>query len=227
MNLYVIVEGELGAKKLYAAWIPFVNPNLSYAPELADVVHNHFYVEAGFGWPGYYDRIRAAIENVATLHVNGVRQFDRLVIALDSEDMSLADKEAEVSAQIGPTLALAAPPIDCRIIIQHFCIEAWAMGNRRLIGGRPDPLLSRYRAIHNVHTLDPELLPPLPAEGLNRARFAYKYLRLLHNSRYHRQNYNKNDPNVVAHRSYFDELKSRLRDTGHIASLGDFLSAFA
>ena len=226
MNLYVIVEGELGAKKLYAAWIPFVNPALTYAPELAHVVQDHFYVEAGFGWPGYYDRIRDAITNVATLQVNGARQFDRLVIAIDSESMSLADKEYEVMAEIGPALHAAVPPIDCRLIIQHFCIEAWALGNRRLIGGRPDPVLTGYRALHNVLTLDPELLPPLVAEGLNRARFAYKYLRRLHNARYQQQTYGKNNPKVVAHRSYFDELISRLRDTGHIASFSRFLTAF-
>jgi hypothetical protein len=226
MNIYVLVEGELGAKRLYAAWIPFANPVLNYANELADVVHNHFYVHAGFGWPGYYDRIRAAIEDVATLEVHGVRLFDRLVIAIDSEDMTLADKENEVRTEINSALTAATTPIDCRIVIQHFCVEAWALGNRRLVGGQPSALLSRYRVIHSVQNQDPELLPPLPAENLNRARFAYKYLRLLHTSRYHRASYDKSDPKVVAHQSYFNELVGRLRDTGHIASFDRFLHAF-
>src|SRR5712691_5614124 len=183
MNLYVIIEGELGAKKLYASWIPFVNPALTHASQIPDVLHNHFYIEAAFGWPGYFDRIRNAIENVATLEHNGVRQFDRLVIAIDSEDMSFTDKQTEVLAEIEPMLDGCAPPIDYRLVIQHFCVETWALGNRRLIGGTPDAKLIEYRAIHNVQTLDPELLPALPREDLNRTQFAYKYLRLLHNAK--------------------------------------------
>src|SRR5687768_3281908 len=177
MNVYVILEGELGAKKLYTAWIPFVNPNLQPAAEIAEVVHNQFYVEAAFGYPGYFDRIRDAIANVATLQIHGYRQFDRLVIAIDSEDQSYIDKRLEVQAAIQDALDGANPPIDCRLLVQHFCIEAWALGHRRLIRGRPDPRVSAYRAIHNVHNQDPELLPALPQEDLNRAQFAYKYLR--------------------------------------------------
>src|SRR6266568_279759 len=226
MNLYVIIEGELGAKKLYASWIPFVNPALTQASQIPDVLHNHFYIEAAFGLPQYFDRIRDAIENVATLEHNGVRQFDRLVIAIDSEDMSCADKQTEVLAETQPTLNGCGVAIDCRLVIQHFCVETWALGNRRLRGGTPDAKLVRYRAIHNVHTLDPELLPALPREDLNRAQFAYRYLRLLHNAKYHRQTYSKNDPKVVAHKSYFDALVGRLHNTGHIASFGKFLGAF-
>jgi len=226
VNIYVIVEGELGAKKLYTSWIPYVNSTLTYAPEIADVVNNHFYIEAAFGWPEYFDRIRNAIANVDFLQRNGTRQFDRLVIVIDSEDMTYAEKEAEVMAEIQPALNAVALAIDYRLVIQHFCLEAWALGNRRLAGGGPNATLAAYRALHNVHTLDPELLPPLPVQELNRAQFAYRYLRLLHNARYHRQTYGKNDPKVVAHKSYFNELVARLSTTGHIGSFNGFLGAF-
>jgi len=226
VNVYVVLEGDRAAKKIYSTWIPLANPTLTYAPEISDVVHNHFYVEAAFGYPGYFDRIRDAIANVATLQVHGVRQFDRLVVAIDSEDLSLAQKLAEIRAEIGPTLTAENTPIDCRLIIQHPCFESWALGNRHLARGTPDAAITAYRAIHNVHTLDPELLPALPAEGLNRSQFAYKFLRLLQTVRYHRQTYSKSDPKIVATSNYFEQVKSRFHQTGHIGSFHSFLGAF-
>jgi hypothetical protein len=94
---------------------------------------------------------------------------------------------------------------------------------------RPQPrdaLLRHYRAVYNVRVLDPEGLPALPAENLNRAQFAERYLRRTINDRHRNLTYSKSDPSVVAHPKYFQELCRRMDETGHIQSFGAFVAAF-
>ena len=36
MNIYIVLEGETAARKLYKSWIPLVNPNLNYVDYIND-----------------------------------------------------------------------------------------------------------------------------------------------------------------------------------------------
>jgi hypothetical protein len=227
VNIYVVLEGELGAKKVYSHWIPLVNPGLTLAPRIDNVTANNFYVEAGGGFPFIFQVIEGAIENVATIRKNGDRIFDRLVVALDSEEATFQEKYQEISDYVQPLILGFCPTIEFRLIIQHFCFEAWALGNRRLVKGNiHNQQLLKYRRLFNVGTKDPELLPPNQAEGLNRAQFADKLLRLFFNEKFRNLTYSKNEPTPLCHDGYFNQLKNRLNDTGHIGSFTGFLTAF-
>ncbi len=219
MNIYVVVEGRVVEKAVYQIWIPQVNRDLAPVRYPDEVVDNHFWIVSGDGYPAYFDIIDAALEDVGSSD-----RFDRLVICIDSEDMTLDDKRNEVAAHV------AASPyahVDYRVIVQHFCFETWALGNRRIGSRNPqNPTLRAYRALYNVMTHDPEGLPALGLERLNRSQFAEKYLRLMLNDRNKRLTYSKANPRVVAHAKYFEEVAGRLNDTGHIQSFQAFLDAF-
>lgn len=220
MNIYVVVEGRVVEKAVFKVWIPQVNKALRPATYLEDVVENHFYIVSGNGYPNYLDVIDGALQDVSVGET-----FGRLVICVDSEDMTREEKRDEIDDYVKMK---GYAHIDYRIVVQHFCFEAWALGNRRIGARNPqNPSLVAYRQLYNVMSRDPEGLPPLAAEQLNRSQFAEKYLRLMLNEKNKNLTYSKGNPKVVAHPKYFAQLRSRLEETHHIASFGGFLEAFA
>jgi hypothetical protein len=46
------------------------------------------------------------------------------------------------------------------------------------------------------------------------------------NEKYRNLTYSKSNPGALLHVKYFEQIKNRLKDTGHIASFGAFLQAF-
>ena len=219
MNIYVVVEGSVSEKEVYTVWIPEVNTALTPAAYMNDVTQDKFLIVSGYGYPAYFETIGAALEDVAT---SGL--FDRLVICIDSEDMTHQDKYEEVDNFVKTTPYAS---IDYKVVVQHFCFETWALGNRRIGSKNPqNETLRKYRRIHNVLTHDPEVLPSLPDEHLNRSQFAEKYLRVTLNDKNKKLTYSKSNPKVVAHPKYYKELSSRLVQTGHIGSFQAFMDAF-
>ncbi len=218
MNVYLIVEGNVGEKKVYAHWVPLVNPSLSIVNSLDAVQHNNVIIYSGGGYPNYLDVIEAGVEDVSTN-----KQLDRLVISVDSEEMSYQEKRREID---GFVKALGKK-LDYKIIVQHFCLETWALGNQVIIPRRPkDMQLRNYRKYFDVLNKDPELLPGSPEGSLNRSQFAEHYLRKLLNDKYRNLTYTKRNPKALLHDTYFKRVKKRLETTGHIASFEDFLAAF-
>ena len=175
MNLYVVVEGIIGERRVYESWIQYASSQLIYVPTIFDIDNNHFSVIAGGGYPNYFDVVESAIEDV-----NSVGNIDRLVVSVDSEEMSFEEKLEELTDFVNQ--------IPCRasihIVIQHFCLETWALGNKRVGPRNPKSVrLREYKTIYNVLALDPELLPAHPNSSLNRAQFAERYLRALLNDK--------------------------------------------
>lgn len=218
MNIYLVVEGRVSEKKVYGFWVPLVNPALSITNSIDHVTEDCLYIISGEGYPNYFDVISDAIEDVATGHL-----FNRLVIAIDSEDMSYDDKKAEIQSFV----VNHNTQIDYRIIIQHFCLETWALGNRVIITrNSTTSRIREYRRYFDVLTNDPQLMPDYPNEQLTRSQFAEKYLRSLLNERYRNLSYSKSNPGALLNTLYFERVRSRYFDTGHIASFRDFLDAF-
>ena len=218
MNIYLVVEGQVGEKRVYGFWAPLVNPALRVIPSMEDVTQDCLYIISGGGYPNYFDVISDGIEDVTT---SGL--FDRFVIAIDSEDMSYEDKKAEIQTFVDSHNR----HIDYRIIIQHFCLETWALGNRIIITRHPkDARIREYRKYFDVLINDPELLPGYPKEDLNRSQFAEKYLRFMLNEKYRNLSYSKKNPQALLDIRYYERVRSRHFDTGHIASFRDFLNAF-
>lgn len=217
MNLYIVVEGRIVEKAVYKEWIPHINPMLSYVEYLSDVVNNNFVIRSGNGYPGYFDLIENGLRDVAA-----DQKYSRLIICIDSEDMTRQDKYNEVDAFVKRTRIVG---VDYRIVVQHFCFETWALGHRKIGRNPKDARLIGYRRLYNVTADDPEGLPNLPTERLNRSQFAEKYLRLMLNDKNKQMTYSKRNPSYVAHPKFMKNVRSRFEDTGHIGSFGAFLTA--
>lgn len=217
MNVYVLVEGPT-EKLVYREWVPFSNSDLSYVEHPSMLNNDNFAIVSGGGYPQYLEGIENAVEDVAN-----DPNADRLVVAIDSEDMTRQEKFNEVDTVI---LSQGAG-INYRIIVQHFCLETWGLGNRHVV--RRLPRLSRLKeflAIYDVRTDDPEGLPACPDADWNRAQFAEVYLRAAFLDRYRNFTYSKKNPGALAERHYFDRLKERVDTTGHIDSILEFHTAF-
>ena len=218
MNIHIAVEGVIGEVKVYKAWVTLVNPRLSYASHISEVVNDNFSIVAGGGFPQYYDTIDAAIDDV-----NNHGNIQRLVISVDSEEFSYQDKYNEIEDHISGSSCLA----EIWIVVQHFCLETWALGNQIILTRHPhSDRLRQYINFFNVSIEDPELLPGYSQEQLNRAQFAAKYLKCALNEKFSKLTYSKSNPIALLHPNYFNRVKQRLDSTGHIKSFAHFLRAF-
>mgnify|MGYP001230945784 CR=1 FL=1 len=211
MNIYLVVEGPVGEKRVYAHWVPLVNPRLRVVSSLDMIVNDHLIIVSGGGYPNYLEVIERGIMDVME------------VIAVDSEDMSYDDKYQEIDNYVKSFRV----QLNYKIIVQHFCLETWALGNQALVTRRPkDPKLREYREMFDVLVRDPELLPNYPKESLNRSQFAARYLKKLLNEKHKKLTYSKSNPIALLHDKFYDRVKARLETTGHIHSFDNFLTAF-
>lgn len=218
MNLYVVVEGKCGEKKVYPHWIKYLNNSMTQVYSLDEIHDNNFYIISGYGYPQYLSIIDDAIQDVKNHN-----QIDYLVVCVDSEDKSFQDKYNEIEVHMDQKIELNK----IKIVIQHPCLEVWALGNKLLIKRNPQSLeLRKYINLYNVRKLDPEGLPNNELEGLNRCQFAYQYLRKALNEVNPYLSYSKSNPKVIIDESYFHQIIKRFRKDSHIQSLKTLISAF-
>jgi hypothetical protein len=217
MNIHIVVEGVKGAAKVYQIWVPLVNPRLTYVSHISDIINDNFSIVGGGGYPQYLEIIDAAIDDV-----NNYRNIQRLVIGVDSEEFSYQEKYREIEDHISSLTCLA----EIRIVVQHFCLETWALGNEVIVTHPHSDVLRKYVNFFNVRVRDPELLPGYSEEELNRAQFAAKYLKYALNDKYRELTYSKSNPTALLHPKYFGRVRQRFQNTGHISSFAHFLGAF-
>ena len=94
MNIYLVVEGS-GEKKVYRKWIPWLFPEYTIVNDLDKLSNNNIYIISGRGYPSYFDIIERAAEDVYTNPT-----INRLVVAVDSEEMSYDQKRKEDLSEI-------------------------------------------------------------------------------------------------------------------------------
>lgn len=216
MNLYIVVEGDRSESEIYPHWIKHINPVLKQVFQLSDIATDTYFLVSGHGYPSYLSVVKNAVEDI-----NEKQGFDRLVVAIDSEDASVAEKSQEVQDCIDSI----GTALDCRIIVQQKCFESWCLANKKLIQRNPQNLLLReYIAHYNVVERDPALMPSISPD-LTSSQFAFKYLSLAMQEKgiY----YSKRNPRYVADSRFFYHLNQRAINTNHIATLNDFRLAFS
>ena len=229
MNIYVIVEGEVGEKRVYREWIPCVNNQLIFSSTIEQVKNNNFLIIHGGGYPQYFSRIESAIDDVLTIknENDNNRLFDRLVVSADSEENSYDEKKSELITFIDRKLReRRAKAFDYKVIVQNFCLEAWGLGNRKIISkSNKSAELKKHTNHFDVRNLDPELLIS-PSESLTRAQHAKEYLKVALQNKYKNLTYTSSNPEALLNVKYYEQLKIRLDETQHIKSFQDFLEAF-
>lgn len=222
MNLLVLVEGESASRRIYKTWIPYVNKKLVYINGLDEYSENNFYVLAGKGQPGIMNIVEQAV-----LDANSIEKIDRLVIAMDSENLGQHERYLEVRNRVDR--------IGCnkevRYIIQHFCLETWLLAHDGIHRRRPSTEDAvAYRKYFDLRKNDPELLPGYPENNWLRAQFAYQYLRAamadVNYSTSRRITYSKFNPGGVIQEPYFRNITRRMNSKVHIQSFNQFHNAF-
>jgi len=179
MNIYVVVEGEVGEKQIYREWIPCVNNKLMFSPTIDQVNHNNFLILHGGGYPQYFSIIEQAIQDVLTIQNGNNRIFDRLVVSADSEEQSYEEKKSELTEFIdGKLKEQRINFFEYKTIVQNFCLEAWCLGNRKIISNsNKNAELEKHIKHFDVKSSDPELLESPENEALTRAQYAKGYLK--------------------------------------------------
>ena len=217
MNYYVIVEGK-SEFKIYPKWISYCNKNLRITNRIEEVCENSVFFVGANGYPDIFNIIEAGV-----IDINQFKNFDMLVVGIDSEEMTFDEKSAEISTFID-NLGIQ---IEYRVIVQNFCFETWALGNKRIFRRRTsNGTLREYIDFYNVTINDPELLPSFTPKNYSRVEFALRYLHKGINDLHSRLTYSKSNPYYVGEEYYFNELVSRLEDTQHISSFNLFLDTF-
>lgn len=217
MKYYILVEGKV-EKIVYKKWIPFVNKNLQFVNfnNMSDAPDGSFVIVSGDGYPYYLSMIENSIYDVNEYN------YDHLVLIVDTENVSPEEKLDEIKEYIQRFETKS----EINIILQNPCIEAWALGNRKIFKRNPiDPKLKEFITIINVFEQDPELIPAFPKYSYNRATFAYEYLRriLLEKN----GSYSKTKPQSITQRYYFDQIHSRYARFNHIQNFKSFLDIFS
>ncbi len=216
MNYYILVEGECVEPAVYKTWIRFLNPKLKPINYISEYIKNNYLIFSGKGYPNYLNTIVEACKTVLNNKI-----IDNLVIAVDSEEMSFNEKKEEIENIIKPY----ANKMNYKIIIQHFCIETWALGNLKIIKRNPqDTELRSYIKHFDVKNQDPENMPNYPKKYKTKAQFAYRYLK---KTLYEKnQIYSKSSPKVLCNKKYYKQVKKRYEVKRHIQSFDAFINAF-
>jgi len=217
MNYYIVVEGQ-AEKHVYKSWIPLINPHLSYVDNFSDVSYNNFYIVSGNGYPYFFKIISNGIEDV-----NNSKLFQKLIIAVDAEEMSYEEKYREIDNYI-QKFSCSCP---ISIIIQYYCLETWGLGNRSVPKrNTTDTTLQTYFNFFNVIQEDPELMPSIDSEKFTRSQFAYSYLKKIINDRNSKLSYSKSNPKVLTQNHYFTQIRQRVIDCGHIPHFQELIDVF-
>lgn len=216
MNIYLVVEGSSVETKVYPEWIKLLKPELKQVQRLEEIATNNFYLISGNGYPNYLQVIEDAIEDL-----NSEPLLDRLVVAVDSEEMSYAAKHAEIAEHVQG----CNPKKEVKIIVQDCCFETWCLGNVRNYTRSPqNKVLRDYQKFYDVSRDDPELMESIKTDTFNKAQFHFRYLSLLCQEK--GQHYAKSNPKYVAHEKFFFHVMKRYEQTEHLRSVGDFIEAF-
>jgi len=218
MNIYIIVEGEIGSVNVYKKWIKYINPNLNNVDYPSEISENNYYILGGQGYPRIKDIIRNSIDDINTFN-----NIDRFVVAIDAEDSAYEEKHKEFSEFI-EQFSFKAKYF---LIIQNSCLETWALGNRKISPIFPkNEELIEFKKYFDVSTNDPELLPPYSKLKLNRSQFAFRYLVRLLNDKYRNISYSKTNTSVIQEHKFFIEIRKRMESTNHLQSFNGFINAF-
>ncbi len=215
MNLYFLVEGKRTEKKVYPAWLAHLVPQLRRVDDPCELGDQcGYFIFSGEGYPSLLDvHLSAAIADY-----NASGKFNRLVICLDVDDSTPADRCQVVFDRAS---SLGFPANQLRVIAQECCIESWFLGNRRAVAPNPqNPELVDFMSFYNVRQDDPESMGT-HADFNARSIFHSRYFHLVAQEK--RFRYTKHRPQHVVDRPFLDGLIERRRTTNHLPSFASFL----
>ena len=200
MNLYMIVEGKKTETSVYPAWLSILAPNLQRVSDPRAITDNCYYLFSGEGIPSIYNHACNAILDIQQIN-KGYNKYDYFLICLDTEEGTREDINREFKEYL---IKNKVNPQGVNVVIcEHkVCMETWFLGNR-----------------------DPELMPSFDSEK-NKAEYHLYYLKKMFAER--NMIYKKTKTDEVQDSQYLNQLISRYKETGQIATFGqwfDFITS--
>jgi hypothetical protein len=216
MNLYILVEGKRTEVKVYPAWLATLLPQVTRVKYVHQVVENHYYLFSGDGYPAMLNVLAKTVEDVNQLAI-----FDYLLLCLDADEVSVAERQQEVFDFIDKNKIVLNSQTKLVLIVQNKCIETWFLGNSKIFKRNPQNLeLRNYTNFYNVAKQDPEQMLRYGNFRTN-AQFHEAYLKALFVER--KISYTKEKPTVVMESTYLQQLQSRIFKTKHLTSFKIFV----
>lgn len=231
MNLLFLVEGKRTEPKIYKAWLSHLFPNLNFVLRPEDMTTNSCRIIGGNGYPnmissskingGSPSRLKACL-----LDIKNFNNVDYFFICLDSEEYTYQARFDEILFKLDSEkvrIGLQNQATKFHIIIQHCCMETWALGNAELpteyTPQNNSTNLSLFQAHYDVLVNDPELMIdcPLNYSYSTKAQFHESYLKA-----YLQEFglfYSKKRPKIIGEKNYLDALIKRCMATNHLSSL--------
>ncbi|GAB4406905.1 MAG: hypothetical protein OHK0039_08980 [Bacteroidia bacterium] len=155
MNLYFLIEGARTERLVYPLWLKHLLPELTETDDAFEIGDNQFYMFNGNGYPSVLDNhLRNAVEDV-----NEIGKYRYLVLCIDADEVSAAERAAEVRNFVAREGIRLCAPTELALVIQNRCIETWFLGNRKVF--KCNPQNDRFRsfvAFYDVSKDDPEAM---------------------------------------------------------------------
>lgn len=217
MKLYLLLEGKRGEAKIYPAWLASLDrpySRIMRVDERTEAGSRSFYSFSANGYPSIVTHhLQNAIEDIKQ-HGG----YDWLVVCLDSDEASVAQRIAEVERAAS---GLHTTPTRLFASAQGRCIESWLLGNPKLIGAAPPTYVAELRDFYDIRVNCPEAMGH-PRSWSNHAQFHFHYLREVFKAK--KIVYSKSNPGDAATQTYFEALVGRLdRDPKCMPSLRRFV----
>ncbi|OQW90540.1 MAG: hypothetical protein BWK78_06765 [Thiotrichaceae bacterium IS1] len=237
MNFYFVFEGKT-EPIVYKGWLSVLLPQLTEVDSFDAVDRDNYYWESGMGVSNCYNVVANAIQEI-----NEVPKYDYLVLCIDADNLTIAEKKQESHIKIAEKLAdkkknytYQALPNNCQfvVIVQQVCIETWFLGNRKFFVPNPQTeLLREYIeyfdvSIHNPEDLANEFVQnnegTLQIFGYStKAQFHAGYFGRIYRELTGRR-YGKAKFKEISERYYLEQLLARIEtNPEHLMSFQEFI----
>ncbi len=142
--------------------------------------------------------------------INDAGNFDYLVLAIDTDDVTAEEKECEINEFIHCN-SIKLKNCELIIIPQTVCMETWFLGNKTIYSRNPkNKSCSKYAKHYDVSKNDPELMLMDKNHSGTNANYHFSYLKSMLSNKNIR--YAKNRPREVGKPYYIENLKRRLME---------------
>jgi hypothetical protein len=173
MALYFLVEGRQTEARILPEWFTLLLPHHSRTFDPTKAADNEYFLISGNGMP---QLVTHGIPN-SLADISANPKFNYFIIVVDADDVSVADRDAEIRTKLA---SCSVPPgTNIHLVIQNICVETWLLGNRKIYRDNPvSAELRRYRKKYDTKEKCPEGLSLLIEES-TLAQFHLKVLKLL------------------------------------------------
>lgn len=227
MNFYIVVEGDQTEMSVYPAWLSILAPTYTRIENAWNVGENNYYIFSGGGIPSIYTHVKNAILDINSINGKGGPRYDYLLVCLDTEE----ETREYILGQINKELQsnnVALQDADLMVFEHKVCMETWFLGNQNVFKDNPQNAeYLEYIKYYNVGHDNPEEMGNMDENRFaTTAKFHLRYLKRMLEER--NMTYSKNNTIAVQQQAYLQQLISRYKITGHIATFGswyDFVKA--